>query len=206
MNKYLTSLFDAIAIDIEHLQREYLSGNELDYLDRTLKSEQDLGLDFYTSDHGDNLECLLHFLICHKDLIIKLMHGNAKRQMLIELYTSDVISGNYDCFHFKLSKFPQTYPPSNQVITLYRIGRDGECSENLGCSWAKSIDGLNTYCDASGLSKAMLKTRPIFVATIDDCQVLFQGKSCEDELVLQHDFILNSFSNANDELRNQIGR
>jgi len=43
-------------------------------------------------------------------------------------------------------------------------------------------------------------------ATVDDCQVLFQGKSTEDELVLKHDFILRSLDCVSDALRNQIGR
>lgn len=206
MNQYLTLLLNAIAIDIEHLQCEYLSDSELDYFNKTLKSEQDLRLDFYTSDHGDNLECILHFLKCHEDIIIKIMRGSAQDEMFTELYTSDIISGSYDCFRFDLSKFPQTYIPSNQAITLYRIGRETECNESLGCSWAKSIKGLNAYCDASGITKEILKSRPIFVATIDDCQVLFQGKSIEDELVLKHDFIPNNLSNADEVLRNQIGR
>ncbi|ELA9201525.1 hypothetical protein ACOGST_002619 [Vibrio alginolyticus] len=206
MNQYLTSLLNAIAIDIEHLQREFLSSSELDYLNRTLKSGKDLELDFLTSEHGDNLECLLHFFTCHKDIIIEIMHGNAQDEMFTELYTSDVISGGYDCFRFDLSKFPQTYTPTNQVITLYRIGRETECVDDLGCSWAKSIEGLNAYCDASGISKAMLESRPIFVATIDDCQVLFQGKSIEDELVLKHDFTHRSLDGVSDSLRNKIGR
>jgi hypothetical protein len=134
------------------------------------------------------------------------MRGNAQNEMFIELYTSGVISGDYDCFRFDLSKFPQAYTPSNHVITLYRVGRETESSESLGCSWAKNIEGLNAYCDASSLSKDMLKFRPIFVSTIDDCQVLFQGKSAEAELVLKHDFTFNSLCLADNALRNQIGR
>ncbi|KAA8596892.1 hypothetical protein F0Z19_4471 [Vibrio cyclitrophicus] len=206
MNQYLTSLLNTIAIDIEHLQCEFLSSSELDYLNRILKSDKDLKLDFFTSDHGDNLESLLYFFTCHKDTIIKIMHRNAQDEMFTELYTSGVISGNYDCFRFDLSKFPQTYTPNNQVVTLYRIGRETESADDLGCSWAKSIMGLNAYCNASSISKAMLKSRPIFVATVDDCQVLFQGKSTEDELVLKHDFILRSLDCVSDALRNQIGR
>lgn len=206
MNQFLTLLFSAIAIDMDHLQCEYLSNSELDYLNNTLKSEQDLNLDFYTYEHGENLECLLHFLISHRYIIIEIMRGNAQNEILIELYTSGTISGDYDCFRFDLSKFPQTYTPCNQVITLYRIGRDTENAENLGCSWASSIDGLNAYCDASTLSKDILKSRPIFVATIDDSQVLFKGKSTEAELVLKHDFTFNTLCPADEGLRNQIGR
>ena len=58
------------------------------------------------------------------------MQGNDKTKILFELYTSDTISGNYDCIRFDLSKFPQTNTPKNQVLTLYRVGRDGECSGN----------------------------------------------------------------------------
>lgn len=206
MNQYLTSLLSAIAIDIDHLQREFLNKSELDYLNKTIKSGEDLNLDFHTSEHGENLDCLLHFFTCHKGIIIEMMRGNAQDEMFIELYTSGVISGGYDCFRFDLSKFPQTYTPSNQVITLYRIGRETECVDNLGCSWATSIEGLNAYCDASGISKAMLESRPIFVTTVDDSQVLFQGKSIEDELVLKHDFTHRSLDSVSDSLRNQIGR
>jgi hypothetical protein len=206
LNQYLTSLLNAIAINIEHLQFEYLSVSELNYLNRTLKSEQDLESDFYTNNHGDNLECILQFFTCHKNIIIDIMRGNAQDEMLIELYTSVVISGDYECFRFDLSKFPQTYKSDNQVVTLYRIGRETECAESLGCSWAKSTEGLNAYCDASGISKAMLESKPIFVATVDDSQVLFQGKSSEDELVLKHDFSHKTLANADDALRDQIGR
>ncbi|CDT62588.1 conserved hypothetical protein [Vibrio coralliirubri] len=206
LNQFLTSLFSAIAININHLQYEYLSKNELNHLNKTLRSEDDLNHDFYTSQHGENLECLLFFLDKHRDIIIALMRENASNQTLTCLYTSYTISGSYDCFRFDLSKFPQTYIPKNQVITLYRVGRCSESASNLGCSWASSIEGLNTYCDRSALSKDVLKSRPIFIATIDDSQVLFEGDSSETELVLKHDFTLKNLSLADEEVRKKIGR
>ncbi|WP_394389087.1 hypothetical protein [Shewanella woodyi] len=206
MNPYLTSLLDAISIDIDHLKNEYLSDNELTYLNEILKSEQDFELDFYTAEHGNNLECLLMFLSAHKRVIIDLMQGKGNNETLIHLYTSSIVSGSYGCFRFNLSKFRQTFVPSNEVITVYRIGRDTENQGNLGCSWATSIDGLKAYCDASSLSKSMLNFRPIFVATVDDSQVLFEGNKTEQELVLKPDFKYHMLDYLDEQLRINIGR
>ncbi|MGF1727191.1 hypothetical protein [Photobacterium nomapromontoriensis] len=206
MNQYLISIFNAVGIDVNHLRKEYLSANELMHLNKALQSEQDLEQHFYTGEHGENLECLLFFLHSHKNDIIKLMQGKGREETLIELYTSSTISGGYDCFRFNLSKFPQTYTQNNQVMTLYRIGRDGECEGNLGCSWAKSIDGLRAYCDASNLSRSILESKPIFVITIDDSQVLFEGKESEQELVLKPNFTHHTLAMLDDELRSKVGR
>nr|AKN40970.1 hypothetical protein [Enterovibrio norvegicus] len=195
-----------IRIDTNHLKNEYLNDTELKYLDSILKSEQDLDSDFYTSDHGDNLECLLNFLTHNKKDIKEIIHGNNVGETLINLYTSPTISGSYDCFRFNLSTFPQTYIPRNQVITLYRIGRTGECVGNLGCSWATSIEGLNTYCNSSSLSRTTLDSRPIFVIKIDDSQVLFEGENTECELVLKPDFQYHTLSSLDADSRGGIGR
>jgi hypothetical protein len=206
LNQYLTMLLNTIGIDIEHLKSKYLSATELEYLDSLLASEQDFEQDFYTSDYGDRLECLLFFLNAHKKDIMVLMQGRGKVEKLFELYTSSTISGNYDCFRFDLSKFLQTYTSSNQVLTLYRIGRGGECEGNLGCSWATSIDGLRAYCDSSAISKSILESKPIFVITIDDSQVLFEGIKRESEFVLKPDFTHKTLAMLDVELRNQISR
>lgn len=206
MNQYLTMLLNTIGIDIEHLKSKYLSAKELVYLDNLLASEQDFEQYFYTRTHGERLECLLFFLNAHKKDILVLMKGKGKAETLFDLYTSSTISGDYDCFRFDLSKFLQTYTPSNQVLTLYRIGRDGECSGNLGCSWAASIDGLRAYCYSSGISKSILELNPIFVLTIDDSQVLFEGEKREHEFVLKPDFTHNTLAMLDDESRNQISR
>ena len=206
MNQYLSTLLNTIGIDIIHLKTNYLSASELEYLDKLLASEQDIKQDFYTRAHGERLECLLFFLNAHKKDIIDLMQGNRKAENQFKLYTSSTISGNYACFQFDLSKFTQTYTPKNQVLNLYRIGRGGESEGNLGCSWATSIDGLKAYYYASGISKTILDTKPIFVITIDDSQVLFTGEKKEHELVLNPDFTHNTLAILDDKLRNQISR
>lgn len=204
MNQYLTILLNTIAIDIKHLTSEYLSAKELEYLDSLLASERDFEKEFYTSDYGERLECLLFFLNAHKQDIKVLMECSRNSEKLIELYTSSTISGNYDCFRFNLTKFLQTYISNNQILTLYRIGREGECEGNLGCSWATSIDGLRAYCYSSGISKSILESNPIFVITIDDSQVLFEGKNRECELVLKPDFTHRTLALLDIESKNQI--
>ncbi len=204
MNQYLTKLLNTIAIDLEHLTNEYLSSEELVYIDRELASEQDFEQFFYTDEYGDQLETLLFFLNAHKKEIIDLMQSKGKREALKELYTSSVISGNYDCFRFDLSKFPQSYTPTNRVLTLYRIGRNGECDGDLGCSWAKEIEGLKAYCFSSSMSESILKSRPVFLMRIDDSQVLFEGNRTEHELVLKPNFTFNKLEKLDDERRNQI--
>lgn len=206
MNQYLTLLLNTIGIDIIHLQSKYLSASELEFIDSILVSDQDFEQYFYTSDHGERLECLLFFLNVHKKDIIDLMQGNGKVDTLIKLYTSSTISGNYDCFRFDLSKFLQTYTPKNQTLTLYRVGRDGECAGNLGCSWATSIDGLRAYCDSSSISKPILESKPIFAITINDSQVLFKGVEREHELVLKPKFRHLTLAVLDDESRNKISR
>ena len=75
MNQYLTTLLNTVNIDLEHLTNEYLSSEELAYIDRVLASKQDFEESFYTSEHGDQLEVLLLFLNAHKKKIIDLMEG-----------------------------------------------------------------------------------------------------------------------------------
>lgn len=204
MNQYLTTLLNAIAIDLTHLTNEYLSTEELAYIDRVLASEQDFEKYFYTNEHGDQLEMLLFFLDAHKTEIIALMQGERETEILKELYTSSVISGNYDCFRFNLSQISQSYIPTNRILTLYRIGRDGESEGDLGCSWAKTIQGLKAYCYASGICKSMLESKPVFLMEIDDSQVLFEGSTNEHELVLKPNFTPNKLSKLDDERRAQI--
>ena len=202
MNKYLTTLLNSIAIDITHLTNKYLSSEELEYLDRVLASQQNFKQPFLTDKHGNQLEVLLFFLNAHKAEIIALMQGDRKTETLKELYTSSLISGDYDCFRFDLSKFPQNYTPTNQVLTLYRIGRDGESGGNLGCSWSKGIEGLKAYYCSSGMSE--LESRPVFIIEIDDSQVLFEGSKREQELVLKPNFIPSKLDELDKERRSQL--
>jgi len=204
LNQYLTTLLNTVAIDLEHLTKEYLSSEELAYIDRVLASKQDFEESFYTNGYGGQLEVLLLFLNAHKKKIIDLMEGKGKIETLKELYTSSVISGDYDCFRFDLSKFPQSYTPTNRVLTLYRIGRDGECEGNLGCSWAREIEGLKAYYYSSGMSESILESRLVFLMEIDDSQVLFEGNRTEHELVLKPNFTPNKLDKLDDERRNHI--
>jgi hypothetical protein len=204
LNQYLTELLNAAAIDIGYLTNKYLNSKELAYIDIVLASKQDLEKCFYTSEHGDQLEVLLLFLNAHKNKIIDLMEGKCGMEALKELYTSSVISGVYDCFRFDLSKFPQTYTPTNRVLNLYRIGREDECEGNLGCSWAKEIEGLKTYYRSSGMSEAILEYRPVFFIKIDDSQVLFEGNRMEYEFVLKPNFMPDKLDKFDAELRSQI--
>ena len=204
MNKYLTTLLNVIAIDLTHLTNQYLSSEELKYIDRVLASKQDFEQPFYTTEHGNRLEVLLCFLHAHKAEIIALMQGDRETETLKELYTSSLISGDYDCFRFDLSKFPHSYRPTNRTLKLYRVGRDGECKESLGCSWAKDIDGLGAYCSASSISKSMLESRPVFHIEVDDSEVLFEGNETEHELVLKPEFKYKKLDNLDDQRRSQI--
>ncbi|EHR6472026.1 hypothetical protein ACOQ0N_001553 [Vibrio parahaemolyticus] len=113
------------------------------------------------------------------------MQDNSKIEVLINLYTSCIISSNYDCFRFDLSKFPQTYKPSNEVLTLYRIGRKEETVGNLGSSWSKNVCGLKAYCQTSSMTEEEFNDRPVFVIEIKDSEVLFEGSWQEEELVLK---------------------
>lgn len=205
MNQYLTALLNAAAIDLEHLTNKYLSPKELEYIDRVLVSKKDFEECFYTDEHGKQLEVLLLFLNAHKDKIINLMEGKGGVDALKELYTSSIISGAYDCFRFDLSKFPQSYMPTNQILTLYRIGREGEYEGNLGCSWAREIEGLKAYCFSSVMSKAILESRPVFSIKIDDSQILFEGNRMEFEFVLMPNFVPDELHNLDAEWKNKIG-
>ena len=131
------------------------------YLNDSLKSIDDFNCDFYSNENGERLEVLLQFLSCHKGEIVSIFENNSKTEILVNIYTSDVISGDYNCFRFDLSKFPQTYNAVGNVLTLYRIGREGECKENLGNSWSKSINGLKNYAQSSSLTGSRLENRPI---------------------------------------------
>ncbi|MEQ3530597.1 hypothetical protein [Pseudoalteromonas sp. XMcav11-Q] len=188
MNQYLTSLFSSIFIDIDHLENHYLTVDELDLLNNKLNSTRDFESDFYTDSLGSNLECLLLFLYKNKNLITSIMQGIGTEQDHIDLYTSPIISGNYDCFRFDLNKFNKTYESNNQLIKLYRIGRVGESLDSLGNSWSTNIEGLKAYYQASGLSENEIICRPVFSTTVVDSEVLFEGSKQEYELVLKPGF------------------
>ncbi|ELK8497343.1 hypothetical protein RV040_000810 [Vibrio alginolyticus] len=203
MNPFLSELLNTIGIDIQHLET-YLSAEELTYLDGNIRSLVDFQKDFYAESNGEKLEVLLCFLNAHKQEIITLMQDNSKIEVLINLYTSDVISGNYDCFRFDLSKFPQTYKPRNEVLTLCRIGRKGESVGNLGSSWSKNVCGLKAYYQASSMTKEEIIDRPVFVIEINDSEVLFEGNRKEQELVLKAGFKHHRIELVNDALRSKI--
>ena len=61
--------------------------------------------DFYTDKEGEHLEVLLYFLSCHAEDIALIWEDESKKEILLKLYRSSVISGNYLCFRFDLS-FP----------------------------------------------------------------------------------------------------
>jgi len=199
MNSFLEKLFDIIAIDTEYLNL-YLTSNEQQYLNDTLKSIKDLESNFYTDSKGQNLEMLLHFLFFHKEDITHIWEDNSKKEILLKLYTSSTISGNYECFHFDLSKFDQTYKSTSQTLTLYRIGRKEEHKDSLGNSWSKSVRGLKNYAQSSFIEE----NRPVFVITIYDSEVLSEGKSIEEELILKKGFKFNEFKTLDNEEQRQI--
>lgn len=184
MNSFLEELFRKIAIDIEYLN-SYLSPCQKQYLDNNLKSIEDLDNNFYTSNEGGDLEVLLHFLICHKQDITSIWKEPSRKEIFITLYTSSIISGNYDCFRFDLSKFEKTYKSIGKVLTLYRVGRENESQESLGNSWSKSFDGLRSYVQSSSIDGV---NRHVFEIKINDSEVLFEGNFQEDELVLKSNF------------------
>ena len=193
MNLFLEKLFDIIAIDIEHLNL-YLTLGEWQYLNNALKSIEDLDSDFYSDSEGENLEVLLHFLHCHAEDIALIWKDNSKKEILLELYTSATISGDYECFHFDLSKFDQTYQSRGQALTLYRIGRENEHKESLGNSWSKNVTGLNNYAQSSSIK---VESRPVFVIEINDSEVLCEGNYQEHELILKKGFQFNEISSLN---------
>lgn len=189
MNAFLNHLLETIAINVNHLNLQ-LSFIEINYLDRNLKSKNDFDGEFYTNENGDNLEVLLHFLTCHKNEINIFLNAPEKSEILINLYTSGCISGNYDCFRFDLSKFDKTYKSKSHLLKLYRVGRDGEGLGNLGNSWSTSLLGLKNYCLASSID---VSNRPVFSIEISDCEVLFNGNQLEHELVLKPGFNFINF-------------
>ncbi len=188
LNQYLANLLSTIKIDISHLENTYLTRKQLKLLNQTITSKEDFERNFYTDSLKGNLECLLFFLTKNKDQITKIMEGNGTSQDYVDLYTSPIISGNYDCFRFDLNKFNNTYKSNNQPIELYRIGRDSESLASLGSSWSTNSEGLKAYYQASGLSKDEIMSRPLFFATVNDSEVLFEGNKQEYELVLKPEF------------------
>ncbi len=200
MNQFVEKMFDIIAIDTEHLHF-YLTSSEKQYLNNTLKSIEDLNNDFYSNEEGENLEVLLHFLSCHAKDIALIWEGNCKNEIRLKLYTSSIISGNYDCFHFDLSKFDQTFKSSGQKLTLYRIGREGESKESLGNSWSKDFTGLKNYAQSSSIE---VDSRPVFVIEINDSEVLCEGNYQENELILIKDFKFNEVRSLDIEERRKI--
>lgn len=200
MNPFLEEFFNIIAIDAEYLNG-YLTPGEMKYLNITLKSIEDLNSDFYTTEHGGNLEVLLFFLFRHLKDITQIWEDRSKKEILLRLYTSNIISGNYDCFHFDLSKFEQTFNPNGQELTLYRIGRAGETIENLGNSWAKDFTGLKNYVQASSIE---VDSRPLFTIKISDSEVLCQGQSQESEFILKKNFKCSDIKLLRAEERSKI--
>lgn len=184
MTPFLKEFFNVIGIDTEYLNG-YLTSKEMQYLSATLKSIEDFHGKFYSDEYGENLEVLLHFLSCHKEDILEIWQDPNKKEILLKLYKSDVISGNYNCFRFDLSKFEQTYSPSGKELVLYRIGRVGESFESIGNSWATNYSGLRNYAQASLIK---VDERPIFAIKINDSEVLCHGQSRESELILKKDF------------------
>ncbi len=200
MNEFLNKLLCIIAIDAEYLN-SYLTSDELKYLSDKLKSIEDLNGDFYSNQEGENLEVLLYFLLCHKKDIAIIFEDNSKKEILLKLYTSPIISGNYECFHFDLSKFDKDYRSRGHVLTLYRIGREKEYKESLGNSWSKNVAGLRNYAQSSSIE---IESRPVFVIEINDSEVLCEGNSQENELILKKGFKFNLFRVLDIEERSQI--
>lgn len=200
LNPFLKELFDIIAIDIEHLNG-YLTHDEFNHLNGTLKSIADLDGEFYTNERGSNLEVLLFFLYHNLEDIKVIWEDPRKKEVLLALYMSNTVSGNYDCFHFDLSKFKQTYNPIGQKITLYRLGRSNETMENLGNSWSQSTSGIKNYAQASSIN---IDSRPVFAIDVNDSEVLCLGNSTENELILKKDFEYIEVKLLSNEERNGI--
>jgi hypothetical protein len=201
MNPFLEELFNTIAIDAKYLYG-YLTPDEMKYLNISLKSREDLNSDdFYTSEHGSNLEALLFFLVRNLKDIKLIWEDRNRKEVLLRLYTSNAISGNYDCFHFDLSKFEQTFIPKGQELTLYRIGRTSETIENVGNSWAEDTTGLKNYAQASSIE---VDNRPIFSIKINDSEVLCLGKPEESEFILKKYFQCSEIKLLKAEERSKI--
>lgn len=200
MNNFLSNLFDVIALDTVYLNT-YLSKTELQYLCENIASREDFEDNFYTADNGENLEVLLQFLSAHKNEIIQILDCPTKKSILIDLYTSIIITGEYNCFRFDLDKFEQTYEPRGEVKTIYRVGRENENTGSLGNSWSTSHSGVKSYADASSICAI---SRPVFEATINDSEILSEVNSSEDELILKKGFIVNDCRELSDEEKHAI--
>lgn len=200
MNQFLENLFDTIAVDTEYLNL-YLTVDEWLYLNNAIKSREDLASDFYSNNDGENLEVLLNFLCHHAEDIALILEDNSKKEILLKLYTSSTISGNYECFRFDLAKFDQTYNQIGDTLTLYRIGRENERKESLGNSWSHDIAGLKCYALASSIN---INTKQIFVIKINDSEVLCKGNPQENELILKKSFKFNDFKSYSFEKLCQI--
>ena len=200
MNAFLSELLESIALDTGYLNT-YLSEREQQYLDQKIGSRADFEYDFYTNEEGENLETLLHFLSCHKTDIAKILDDPSKKGILIKLYTSSTISGDYNCFRFDLDKFKQTYEPIGEVKTVYRVGRENETINSLGNSWSTSHSGLKNYSQSSAICAV---SRPVFEAKINDSEILIQISSQEDELILKKKFTVNSCRELSDEEKRVI--
>jgi len=200
MNAFLSELFGAIALDIGYLNT-YLSESEQQYLDEKIRSRTDFEGDFYSDTEGENLETLLHFLNCHKPEIVQILSDPSKKEILIDLYTSSTISGNYNCFRFDLSKFKQTYKSTGKNKTIFRVGRINETSNSLGNSWSTSHSGLKSYSQSSAICAV---SRPVFEAQINDSEILCEIRSQEDELILKKIFTVISCRDLSNEEKQAI--
>lgn len=200
MNAFLNQLFDVIALDTGYLTT-FLSEAELQYLDANLRSRTDFEDKFYTHEEGENLETLLHFFSCHREEIVQMLDDPSRKGILINLYTSSAISGNYNCFRFDLDKFQQSYEPAGKEITIYRVGRENENMDCLGNSWSTSHSGLKSYSQSSIICAV---SRPVFEAEINDSEILAEVSSPEDELVLKKNFTVNSCRELSDEEKQVI--
>lgn len=200
MNAFLSELFGSIALDTGYLNT-YLSASEQQYLNEKIRSRADFEDDFYTNDRGENLETLLHFLNCHKGEIVQILDDPSKKEILINLYTSNTISGNYNCFRFDLDKFKQTYEPTGKVKIVYRVGRKNETIYSLGNSWSTSHSGLKSYSQSSTICAV---SHPVFEAKINDTEILCEVSSQEDEVILKKKFTVNSCREFSDEEKKAI--
>ena len=194
MNEFLSELIEVIALDTEHLNA-FLSEGEQQYLDQKIVSRVKFEDEFYTNEEGDNLETLLHFLTCHKSEIIQLLDDPSQSELRLNLYTSSIISANYNCFRFDLGKFKQTYVPTGEVKTIYRVGRENETKDSLGNSWSKSHSGVKSYSLSSSICAV---SRPVFEAQINDSEILSEISSTEDEFILKKDFTVRSCRELSD--------
>ncbi|AXY01207.1 hypothetical protein D1115_08315 [Vibrio alfacsensis] len=82
MTPFLKELFNVIGIDTEYLTG-YLTSDEMQYLSTALKSIEDFQGEFYSDEHGENLEVLLHFLSCHKEDVHEIWHAPNKKKFCL---------------------------------------------------------------------------------------------------------------------------